>query len=48
MKKITLFLIAGLVAMIAQAGVINNDKVVNLKATNGTTACDNLTYQLCV
>ena len=37
MKKITLFLIAGLVAMIAQAGVINNDKIANLKATNNAT-----------
>lgn len=40
MKKITLFLIAGLVAMIAQAGVINNDKVVNLKATNSTVRAE--------
>ncbi len=35
MKKITLLLIAGLVAMIAQAGVLNNDKMANLKATKG-------------
>ncbi len=31
MKKITLILIAGLVAMIAQAGVINNDKAAKLQ-----------------
>lgn len=40
MKKITLFLIAGLVAMIAQAGVLNNDKVANLKAANATVKAE--------
>jgi hypothetical protein len=33
MKKITLLLLVGLVTMIAQAGVINNDKAAKIKAT---------------
>lgn len=36
MKKITLILIAGIMAMIAQAGVINHDKVAKLNGINPT------------
>lgn len=36
MKKITLLLLAGLVAMIAQAGVINHDKAAKLNGINPT------------
>ena len=40
MKKITFLLIAGLVAMIAQAGVLNNDKVAGLKTVNATVKAE--------
>lgn len=38
MKKITLLLLAGLVAMIAQAGVINNDKTAKLQKAKANVA----------
>ena len=40
MKKITLFLFVGLLAMIAQAGVINSDKASKLKAANATVKAE--------
>ena len=40
MKKITLLLLVGFAAMIAQAGVINNDKASALKASNITVKAE--------